>query len=264
MKQYYHISEISKLYQIGPDSLRYYEELGLLRPKRGKNHYRLYSLEDLWRLNVIRDLRLLGFSMEKIHSYIDRRSISSTFRLMEEEKTMIQKKLNELQKLYENVCERLETLESALSQPLETVQEKTFPSRPCHTIMAPYRSDEEMDMLIKKLVNLDTQNLYIIGNNRIGSFLPLQQAENGCFDAYEGVFLIDRKGNSQLEAGTYLSISYRGDSHQNRQYFPHLLEYARCRNLILEGPVLEILWVDIHQSADFSEHITELQILIRN
>ena len=32
MKQFYKIGEISKLYQIGPDSLRYYEELGLLNP----------------------------------------------------------------------------------------------------------------------------------------------------------------------------------------------------------------------------------------
>lgn len=36
MKQFYKIGEISKLYQIGPDSLRYYEELGLLNPTRGE------------------------------------------------------------------------------------------------------------------------------------------------------------------------------------------------------------------------------------
>lgn len=47
MKQYFKIGEISKLYQIGVDSLRYYEELGLLTPKRGKNGYRLYRLDDI-------------------------------------------------------------------------------------------------------------------------------------------------------------------------------------------------------------------------
>lgn len=36
MKQFFKINEISKLYNIGPDSLRYYEKLGLLAPKRGK------------------------------------------------------------------------------------------------------------------------------------------------------------------------------------------------------------------------------------
>lgn len=47
MKQFYKIGEISKLYQIGPDSLRYYEELGLLNPTRGENGYRMYGLNDL-------------------------------------------------------------------------------------------------------------------------------------------------------------------------------------------------------------------------
>ena len=37
MKQYYTIGEISKIYQIGTDSLRYYEKLGILSPRRGAN-----------------------------------------------------------------------------------------------------------------------------------------------------------------------------------------------------------------------------------
>ena len=37
MKQYYKINEIAKQYNIGVDSLRYYEELGILQPKRGEN-----------------------------------------------------------------------------------------------------------------------------------------------------------------------------------------------------------------------------------
>ena len=37
MKHYYRIGEISRLYGVGPDSLRYYEELGILKPHRGEN-----------------------------------------------------------------------------------------------------------------------------------------------------------------------------------------------------------------------------------
>lgn len=36
MKNYYKINEISKLYNIGVDSIRYYEELGILHPKRAR------------------------------------------------------------------------------------------------------------------------------------------------------------------------------------------------------------------------------------
>ena len=39
MKDYYKISEISRLYGIGADSLRYYERAGIITPKRGENGY---------------------------------------------------------------------------------------------------------------------------------------------------------------------------------------------------------------------------------
>ena len=64
MKDYYKISEIARLYGIGVDSLRYYERLGILQPRRESNGYRLYSLKDMYKLNLIRDLRRLDFSME--------------------------------------------------------------------------------------------------------------------------------------------------------------------------------------------------------
>ena len=35
MKDHYTIGEIGKLFHIGPDSLRYYEKLGILSPRRG-------------------------------------------------------------------------------------------------------------------------------------------------------------------------------------------------------------------------------------
>ena len=40
MKKYYKINEIAKLYHIGVDSLRYYEKVGLISPKRDENQYR--------------------------------------------------------------------------------------------------------------------------------------------------------------------------------------------------------------------------------
>ena len=264
MKQFYKIGEISKLYHIGSDSLRYYEKLGLLTPHRGENDYRLYTLNDLWRLNVIRDLRKLGFPMEKIQEFIESRNTENTRKLLSEELDEIEKQIQELEELTQNVKNRLDTLEEAVSQPLSIVQMKEFKERRCHIILQPYHTDEEMDMLIKQLLNKDKKNLYIIGNNRIGSLLPLTEAENGQFQNYAGAFIIDSKGASCFDAGSYLSVSYHGDSHQHQTYYPMLAAYAKEHHLEFDGPILELLWIDIHQSADVSEHITELQVKVRH
>lgn len=260
IKQFYKIGEISKLYQIGPDSLRYYEELGLLSPKRGENGYRMYSLHDLWRLNVIRDLRRLDFSMEQIGDYMRNRTIATTQQLLKDELSVIEQQIAFLRSLKDDVSERLDTLEAVQKEPIGQVTVKHFPKRNCHILEEPYRSDEEMDLLIKKLVSKDENNLYIIGNNRIGSLLSLESGSPDRYPNYKGVFIIDKKGTSQLEEGTYLSVSYHGSSQQHYTYVPMLEDYAASCGYVLAGPLLELLLVDIHQAQNKGEHITELQI----
>lgn len=262
MKQYFKIGEISRLYQISVDSLRYYEELGLLTPKRGANGYRLYRLNDIWRLNVIRDLRSLGFPMEQIKEYLNDRSIQTTERLLYDERNAIRQKILHLQTLQANVEERLSTIQKAKEQPLKTVTEKWFPARPCHIIPSGYQKDEEMDVLIKQLLNQTKDQLYIIGSNNIGSLLHVSSAKKGHVRDYHAVFLIADDGPETFPEGTYLSYSYRGNTEQNAGGIPELLSYADSHGYVTDSQILELLWVDIHQSSDPEEYITELQIRV--
>lgn len=263
MKHYYKIGEISKLYNIGTDSLRYYEELGILKPARGKNGYRMYHIHDLWRLNVVRDLRELGFSMERIKEYLNNRSLTSTETLLEEELEVICEKMTALKRLQSNIEERLDTIRDAMQRPLRLIERRELPDRYCHVIHKGYQEDMEMDMLIKQLVNMDKEKLYIIGNNRIGSMIPYESILAGEYRHYTEVFIIDKNGSYLLEGGSYLSVSYGGDSSQNGELIPQLLQYALGHGLEPCGPVLELLWSDIHQSEEQREHITELQIRCR-
>ena len=41
MKEYYKITEVARLYGLCTDTLRYYEEQGLLHPHRSETGYRL-------------------------------------------------------------------------------------------------------------------------------------------------------------------------------------------------------------------------------
>lgn len=52
MKDLYKINEIAKLFGLHPDTLRYYEEKGLLHPEREGNGYRMYTIQDICTLNV--------------------------------------------------------------------------------------------------------------------------------------------------------------------------------------------------------------------
>ena len=69
MKDSYTIHEIAALYGVGPDALRYYEKLGLIRPRRAENGYRIYDLNDIYRLTILRDqLSLICPNLSRMRS----------------------------------------------------------------------------------------------------------------------------------------------------------------------------------------------------
>ena len=67
------IGEFSKLAQVSIATLRYYDQMGLLKPIQVDDFsaYRYYSLNQLPRLNRILALKGLGFSLEQIAGALD-------------------------------------------------------------------------------------------------------------------------------------------------------------------------------------------------
>ena len=65
------IGFFSKLSQVPVKTLRYYDQIGLLKPDKIDAHtgYRYYSISQLRRLNRILALKDLGFSLDQSPSY---------------------------------------------------------------------------------------------------------------------------------------------------------------------------------------------------
>lgn len=65
-------------------TIRYYEEIDLIRPERGDNGYRSYSDDDIRRLAFLQRARHLGFSIEECRTllslYRDRNRASAEVR----------------------------------------------------------------------------------------------------------------------------------------------------------------------------------------
>ena len=60
------IGELSKLSQISIRMLRYYEEAGLLSPKRTVSGYRQFEIEDIDRVKLIHKLNNAGLTLKVI------------------------------------------------------------------------------------------------------------------------------------------------------------------------------------------------------
>lgn len=73
-KAAYMISAVAELYEVHPQTLRLYEREGLLKPSRSEGNTRLYTDEDLERLEVILKLtRDLGVNLAGVEIILNMR-----------------------------------------------------------------------------------------------------------------------------------------------------------------------------------------------
>jgi len=80
--RYMQIGEVAQRTGLTQRTIRYYEERGLLRPPtRMEGGFRLYSEEDVQRLEQIKQLtQLLGFSLNEIRQILDAAEVKSQLR----------------------------------------------------------------------------------------------------------------------------------------------------------------------------------------
>ncbi len=60
------VGELAKATGVSPDTLRHYEKMGLLRPRRSRNGYREYSGHAVERVHMIRKALLVGFTLAEL------------------------------------------------------------------------------------------------------------------------------------------------------------------------------------------------------
>jgi len=85
-KTWYMISAVAGTYKIHPQTLRLYERLGLLKPSRSEGNTRLYTNEDLERLEVILTLtRELGVNLAGVEVILNMREKMEKLQLQVDE-----------------------------------------------------------------------------------------------------------------------------------------------------------------------------------
>ena len=73
-KNYHHISNVARMYNVHPQTLRLYEREGLLSPSRSEGNTRLYTDEDLNQLEIILNLtRVMGVNLAGVEVIINMR-----------------------------------------------------------------------------------------------------------------------------------------------------------------------------------------------
>lgn len=265
MKPSYRITEVAKLYGINPDTLRYYEEQGLLHPTRGENRYRMYGIDDICNLNVIRTLRELSIPIERIRRYTEERRCDTTLLLLDEQEQVIEQKLTQLKKARAQVRARRARLVAAKSLSVQEFFLRSLPARRGLSLRQNRIPSLEIDYALKKLESRHAELLRGLGSLCMGARLDGQGIARGDFSHYSGVFFLGEELRGCpviLPAGEFLCVVYAGGYENFPTNCRHLLEYAKAQGLVPIGDPIELYHIDAHDTDDVAEYRTEIQLLV--
>lgn len=269
-KDLFKIGELSRLFDIGVDSIRYYERVGILHPVRNEeNNYRMYTIEDVRRLALIRELLGLGFSTDVIREYDSDRNIQTTTSLLEKELGIIDSEIERLLATRAGISGRLDAIRS-LSFPgqeaaVGQILVKTLPERRCVMVTDDNLPDDYVSYYVVKYMQKNHTHIDTIGACDCYTLdIPGSNLESLYYRTknvfFYAPYLDASACNYTLPAGQYLSLTYRGALTRTKELLPSLYEYAKSHRLDIAGDPVELCHIDDYETNDENEYIIELQL----
>lgn len=268
-KDTFYISELSRLFQISVDSIRYYEKNGLLHPIRDeKNSYRYYTLNDFQSLVIIRELLGLGFGIEQIRSFLDNRTTGNTVRMLEEELETVNKSILQLYEQKADLESRLHIIHDALStEELETVHLMNKPTRNGLMITDENSPDDYVDYHMVKYMKQNRQKINTIGYCDCYTLDLEGSNPNSDFYRTDNVFFLGNPiysgYNYQLPAGKYLCLFYKGSLKKTKLLMPELFRYAKKHDLAVIGKPIELCHIDSYETTLEEEFLIEIELPVK-
>lgn len=265
-QKFYKIGEISKLFNIGLDSIRYYEEIGILKPQRDpNNNYRLYTLDDLRKIKMIREMLALNFSTEEIKYFEENRTTQTTLELFEKELNLVNDRIVNLLQQKNNIQARLTSIHNALARKdIHEIQLLDLYERPCIMVSDTNIPDSYVDYSLIEYMHIHPQRVDTIG--ACDCYTLDIEGSNPASDYYrtKNVFFYSEnstyQSNYSLPAGKYLSFTYTGSPKNTKRFLPDLYAYAKKHRLKPSDCPIEICHIDGYKTTKTEEYITELQL----
>ena len=107
------IGEVAKMAELPIKTIRYYEEIGFIQPKRSANGYRSFRVSDMHKLAFLGRARSLGFSIEDCRALLqlyenDTRASADVKQIAQEHLARIDAKVKELQAMRNTLSELID------------------------------------------------------------------------------------------------------------------------------------------------------------
>lgn len=145
MKTKITMGELSKLYNISTQTLRFYDKVDLFKPiyVDENNGYRYYGIEQFALLDVIIFLREMNLTIDEIKWYIKRRNLDSFIGILERKREAL-----------EDEIRRLQLRKNSIDEKIRLINNYKYIDEQGEVILKEYGYRKEIQIPVKKLFTL--------------------------------------------------------------------------------------------------------------
>lgn len=264
------IGEISNIFEIPIPTLRYYDEIGLLKPayKDDFTGYRYYSLEQFKNISLIRYLKNSGVPLNDIKKILSELSPENYVKLLIQQKERMTKELDKLTYTLDLFNNRINEIEDAIDiDNYSDVMIKEFPARKIIFHEEQITSRTELERAIRKL---ESKVGYIV--DTVGLTMSYEDLISGNYNTNNSIYVVYRDESIVLKEGIdskylikgYYACMYCNALQKNSlTYYNKLLNYIKDSGyqLAREDSIRKII-IDTSIVNNENSYLAEIQIPI--
>lgn len=270
---FYTIGEVSKLANISIQTLRYYDQIDLFKPSYvdPATNYRYYKDSQLYYLDLIKSLKLLGTPLEKIKE-AQQLTPEQLVHFLAEQETVLARKMQQLSTIQENLYKTKRQMEEQLTiDSFEVVYEKVERKTRILKIRTVDVSARHVPSSYFSSLKKTVENEGSIFNSRYGGIMPLARYESvdDIYYAYLFTPLLSRLEPraldpnlefSTLAAGTYICIAFVFSEEQYVEHYKTLYDYIIVNDIDVYPEVYEVFMPTNYSPFKEDEFIVELKV----
>jgi len=277
MKDLFKIGEIAELFHLNIKTLRYYDEIDLVKPETvdPDTGYRYYSTRQFEQINTIRYLRELGVPLSEIRDFLRGRETEKMEQILKSQINQVEEKQKELELIKKKLSARIRSIQGARAGKLDAPEIKRFPARQALLLRYSMKPDSDLEYPIRLLAkNIPAASVFL---GKVGLSVDVTNIQRDRFGEYNYIFLLldedevgeqnENRGKEpetvRFKGGSYAVIRFRGTHSDAEKNYKKLMLFVKKEGYEPAGHSLEITLIDAGLTTDEKQYVTEIQLPVK-
>lgn len=263
------IGDLSKIFHIPVKTLRFYSDAGILMPAYidPVSGYRYYSVDQFVLIDIIRNSRKMGLSLNEISTFLkDDLQAADIRMLIEKQINKMNQKIEECMKIRDSMTVIARSIEETENKPRNKVYKSVEPKQ--YYLSFPYCSStpEEQELNFRKVALRSGENseqVYAIYGT---STLKDEYFHTGSIinpDIRNFITDSDNPNVCVQSEGTYACIVFDDNVYQKEKYYALLAEFLQKEKLEPVGDFVEE-WIIPRVQDGMESTLIKLKIQIKD